>query len=266
MADISQVKLPNNQTYDIAATKLDAQHSIDGVSFDGTANIVHYGECTTAGNSSAKTVAIANFTLDVGARIIVKFVNANAATDPNINVNQTGGKLIYYRGSKINSSAIKAGGVYEFVYDGEHYELIGDLDTDTNTHYTTHIYAGSGQAANASTTNGNTKIAVADNSSVAGQNGSITIKGTGSTTVSSDDSGVISINSTDNNTTYTIASGASNGQIKVTPSVGDAYNVSVTGLGGAAYKAADYYATASHNHDSVYIKKTDIIDCGGSNV
>ena len=42
---------------------------------------------------------------------------------------------------------------------------------------------------------------------------------------------------TDNNTTYTIAAGDSNGQIKVTPSSGSAYNVSVKGLGSAAYAA-----------------------------
>ena len=40
---------------------------------------------------------------------------------------------------------------------------------------------------------------------------------------------------TDNNTTYTIAAGDSNGQIKVTPSSGSAYNVSVKGLNTAAY-------------------------------
>lgn len=37
------------------------------------------------------------------------------------------------------------------------------------------------------------------------------------------------------NTTYTIATGDNNGQIKVTPSSGSAYNVSVKGLGNAAY-------------------------------
>ncbi len=40
---------------------------------------------------------------------------------------------------------------------------------------------------------------------------------------------------TNTNTTYTIATGDSNGQIKVTPSSGSAYNVSVKGLGNAAY-------------------------------
>lgn len=39
----------------------------------------------------------------------------------------------------------------------------------------------------------------------------------------------------DNNTTYTVATGDANGQIKVTPSSGSAYNVGVKGLGSAAY-------------------------------
>lgn len=49
----------------------------------------------------------------------------------------------------------------------------------------------------------------------------------------------------DTNTTYTIASGDANGQIKVTPSEGSAYNVDVTGLGSAAYK--DTGAVAAGN-------------------
>lgn len=47
------------------------------------------------------------------------------------------------------------------------------------------------------------------------------------------------------NTTYTIASGDGNGQIKVTPSSGSAYNVSVKGLGSAAYLTASTSATAN---------------------
>lgn len=47
------------------------------------------------------------------------------------------------------------------------------------------------------------------------------------------------------NTTYTISTGDSNGQIKVTPSSGSAYNVSVKGLGSAAYLTADTAASAN---------------------
>ena len=67
----------------------------------------------------------------------------------------------------------------------------------TDTHYTTYLYAGTGVAQNAATTNGNTKLTVADNTT---PNNSVTIKGTGATTVVSDGSGNITINSTNTNT------------------------------------------------------------------
>ena len=56
------------------------------------------------------------------------------------------------------------------------------------------------------------------------------------------------------NTTYSFATGDANGQIKVTPSGGSAQNVSVKGLGTAAYTASTAYAASNHNHDSVYLK------------
>ena len=49
----------------------------------------------------------------------------------------------------------------------------------------------------------------------------------------------------DNNTTYTFATGDSNGQIKITPSGGSAQNISVKGLGTAAYTASTAYATSA---------------------
>ena len=50
---------------------------------------------------------------------------------------------------------------------------------------------------------------------------------------------------TPTNTTYTFATGDNNGQIKVTPSGGTAQNISVKGLGSAAYETADATATAN---------------------
>ena len=65
----------------------------------------------------------------------------------------------------------------------------------------------------------------------AGSNGYILKMANGVPTWSSD---------TDNNTTYTIETGDANGQIKVKPSSGDAYNVSVKGLGSNAYTSTGY--------------------------
>lgn len=67
----------------------------------------------------------------------------------------------------------------------------------TDTHYITHLYAGTGTAQNTITTNGNTKLTVADNTT---PRNSITLKGAGATTVVSDGSGNITINSTNTNT------------------------------------------------------------------
>lgn len=49
----------------------------------------------------------------------------------------------------------------------------------------------------------------------------------------------------DSNTTYTFATGDANGQIKVTPSGGSAQNISVKGLGSAAYTNSTAYTPSS---------------------
>ena len=57
---------------------------------------------------------------------------------------------------------------------------------------------------------------------------------------------------TDTNTTYTFASGTTNGAFSVTPSGGVAQSVSIFGLGTAAYTASSAYATSGHTHTGVY--------------
>jgi hypothetical protein len=70
--------------------------------------------------------------------------------------------------------------------------------TDTNTHYTTRIVAGAASGTvNAATTNGNTYINVTDDNVF---RSGVVIKGTGATSVTSDASGNITINSTDRDT------------------------------------------------------------------
>lgn len=67
--------------------------------------------------------------------------------------------------------------------------------TDTNTHYTTHIVAGAvNGTANAATTNGNTHINVTDDNTF---RSGVVIKGAGATSVISDASGNITVQSTD---------------------------------------------------------------------
>lgn len=120
-----------------SATKLATGRTIDGVSFNGTANITHYGTCSTAAGTAAKVVSCTGFTLATGAVITVKFTVTNTAGSPTLNVNNTGAKAIQYRGSAISAGYLAANRVYTFIYDGTNYQLIGDINTDTNTTYST---------------------------------------------------------------------------------------------------------------------------------
>lgn len=116
-----------------STTKFLNARLVDGVSFNGTANITHYGSCATATATVEKVVACTGFALVAGSRIIVKFTNTNTAASPTLNVNGTGAKPIFYRGTAIGTGNLAANRTYEFVYNGTQYELIGDINTDTNT-------------------------------------------------------------------------------------------------------------------------------------
>lgn len=114
-----------------SATKLATARAIDGVNFNGQSAINHYGTCDTAAATTAKVVSLTGFTLATGSRVMVKFTVTNTASSPTLNVNSTGAKAIYYRGAAISAGYLAANRVYEFVYDGTNYELVGDLDTNT---------------------------------------------------------------------------------------------------------------------------------------
>ena len=164
---------------------------------------IYYGECSTAAATAAKVVTCAAFTLAAGSRVIVKFTVTNTAASPTLNVNSTGAKAIQYRGAAITAGYLAANRTYEFVYDGTSWQLVGDTDT----HMTSHLYAGaSNGTANAATTNGNTYLILCDNTTARDRR---KIAGSGATTVTSDASGNITIAST--NTTYSnfVKSGSS---------------------------------------------------------
>ena len=55
-----------------SALKLKASKTIDGVSFDGSSNVTHFGKCSTSASTTAKTVSVAGFTLSTGARVLIQ--------------------------------------------------------------------------------------------------------------------------------------------------------------------------------------------------
>ena len=80
--------------------------------------------CPTAAGTAAKVVSFANFVLEAGCLIAVKFTNGNSASGATLNVNSTGAKAIQYNGSAIPSNAIVPNGVYLLVYDGTNWALM----------------------------------------------------------------------------------------------------------------------------------------------
>lgn len=214
-----------------------------------------YGSCSTAAGTAAKTVSVDNFSLETGARVSVKFTYANTAGSPTLNVNSTGAKAIYWHGAALPSSQYwEAGAALDFIYNGTQWELIG-IAKDNNTTYTAL------KNPNALTIQGNgTTLTNGTYDGSAAKTVNITPTSIGLGNVENKSSATIRGELTksnvttalgytpptsDTNTTYTFATGDSNGQIKVTPSGGSAQNISVKGLGSAAYTASTAYATAA---------------------
>ena len=79
--------------------------------------------CQTSGDNAAKTVTCDGFTLAVGARVSIRFANANAAADPTLNVNNTGTFPIYCHGAAIATNLLQAGTAYTFVWNGTNFEM-----------------------------------------------------------------------------------------------------------------------------------------------
>lgn len=131
-----------------------------------------------------------------GAKVIIK-IEGDITTIKTLNVNNTGAKNVYYKGSTLANNTINKYNIYEFVFDGTHYRIIG---IDTNTHYTSKIVVASDNLAESNTaaTNGNVYLNIVENSTV---RSSHKIIGSGAVNVTADDSGTISI---DANMSYVV--------------------------------------------------------------
>lgn len=128
MADISQIKLPDNNTYDLKDTVA------RGVK-------MYYGTCTTAAATAAKVVTVSadqKFELKVGALVMVKFSASNSASNVTINVNSTGAKSIYYSNAVYTGTSTTVCGYanthFIYMYDGTNWVWVGH-GSDSNTTY-----------------------------------------------------------------------------------------------------------------------------------
>lgn len=119
---IEQVEI-GNEKYSIAATA--------------------YGICNTTTGVQTKEVTIPGFVLVEGVTVRIKFMNANSAANPTLNVNSTGAKEIVSAstsstvktnaGTNAETTGWQAGAVVSFTYDGNFW--VRDQGYNTNTTY-----------------------------------------------------------------------------------------------------------------------------------
>lgn len=98
-----------------------------------------YAVCSTGGNVKAKEVTLTGFTLVTGVTIHIKFIDANGAANPTLNVNGTGAKPIVVYGTAAagttnETTGWQAGAILSLTYDGTSW--VRDQGYNTNTTYT----------------------------------------------------------------------------------------------------------------------------------
>lgn len=115
-----------------SASKLTNSAKIEGSSFDGSYGLHKFGFCSTNAYTTDKYVYIANFvSTEIGSRVFVKFTNGNSTTNIRLGVSGTGYYYIKYKDNYItNANLINSGIVYELVYDGSYWQIVGTLTTD----------------------------------------------------------------------------------------------------------------------------------------
>jgi hypothetical protein len=85
----------------------------------------HFGVCGVESGVPLKSVQIPGFIRSLGSIVKVKFTFGNSASGVQLDVSGTGAVPVYYRGEPVLSSFIVQGGVYDFIYDGENWNVSG---------------------------------------------------------------------------------------------------------------------------------------------
>ena len=148
----------NAGTVSLASDSVDINNRTLAVTPAAVQSIIargHYGTCSSDSVTVNKVATLPNFILNNGARVAIKFTNANTANAPTLNINGTGNKNIYHNNQPLtgNNTKLVAGMVAILQYDGINWNLL-NANADV-----------SAATAATPTTNGNIGIATyaADN-------------------------------------------------------------------------------------------------------
>ena len=119
---------PNaDNTYNLGSSS-NKWKSIFADRFTGASGQVDYLTCGTGASTATKVVTLANYILNVGSSIYIKFTEQNTANEPKLNINNTGAKAIYYKNTQVLSYGLKSNFIYHMIYDGTYWQIVNDLD------------------------------------------------------------------------------------------------------------------------------------------
>ena len=79
----------------------------------------------TSGTSAAITASITNFELVAGVIITLQITNSNVAS-ATLSINSGTAKNIYYLGTTVEANILKQGHIYNLVYDGNIWHVLGE--------------------------------------------------------------------------------------------------------------------------------------------
>lgn len=125
---------PDNQKNVLSAQKLTTGRGIDGVNFDGTANIHHFVQCDTDAATADKVVTVPGFVNYPGAHLYVLFKSGNtAAVDIltlQVNEDATSKGSIVFNGSALTDpQAIKVGTILDLLFVNGKWNIAEGIDT-----------------------------------------------------------------------------------------------------------------------------------------
>lgn len=129
--------IPVDATSMSHVTTGDVQNALEQIDGAIVGQSIWYGTSTTAAGTIAKAVATTSgdFVLATGARVSVKFTNAQSASTATLNVDGTGAKNVTFIGTTTNCQyQWQAGEVIDFVYDGTNYVMVNE-GRATTTYY-----------------------------------------------------------------------------------------------------------------------------------
>ena len=121
-SNIYSTTFTGNLTGDVTGNvtgKFSTARNINGLAFDGSADIQNFAQCTTEGNVAAKTATITGLTVSNGIDIYIHFGASNTATDPTLNINNTTAYPIYFGANKAGTtqeSSWYSGEIVHFVF------------------------------------------------------------------------------------------------------------------------------------------------------